>query len=67
MNQALVTSNYLLYKIANDRQPLSRRGKFNMNPAIQKNQVACTIVGCLGGLGIYIENPGFPNFVEAVQ
>ena len=38
-----------------------------MNPAIQKNQVACTIVGCLGGLGIYIENPGFPNFVETVQ
>lgn len=67
MNQALVTSNYLLYKIANDRQPLSRGGKFNMISVIWKNQMACTIAGCLGRLGSYIENPGFPNFVETVE
>lgn len=67
MNRDLVMSSYLLYKIANARQLLSSGGKFNMNPAIRKNQVACIIVGCLGGLGIYIENPGFPDFVEMVQ
>ena len=66
MNRDPVTPNYLLYKIANTRQPLSSGGKFNMNPAIRKNQMAFMIVGCPGAL-VYIENSGFPNFMEMVQ
>ena len=67
MNRDLVTSSYLLYKIANARQPLSSGGKFNMNPAYPEKPGGLHYSGLSGGLGIYIENPGFPDFVEMVQ
>ena len=66
MNQDLVTSNSLLYNIANDRQLLSSRGKFNVIPVIRKNQTTDIIANRLGIQNSYIENPGFPNFVEVV-
>lgn len=43
MNQDLVTSNSLLYNIANDRQLLSSGGKLNMIPVIRKNQTTVTL------------------------
>lgn len=64
MSQDLVTSNSLLYNIANDRQLLSSRGKLNMIPVIRKNQTTDIIANRLEIQNSYIENPGFPNFME---
>lgn len=67
MNQDLVTSNSLLYNIANDRQLLSSRGKLNVIPVVPKNQTTDIVANRLEIQNSYIENPGFPDFVEMVQ
>lgn len=64
MNQDLVTSNSLLYNIANDRQLLSSRGKLNVIPVVPKNQTTDKTVSYSKILNNYVENSGFPNFME---
>lgn len=56
--------NVFICKILND---LSDRGKFEKTLVICKNQTANGIVDCPEIMNSYIENPGFPDFVEVIR
>lgn len=66
MNQDLTMSSSLLYRTVNNRQLLFSKSKLNMVPVVWKNQTTDRIANCLEIQNSYIENSGFPNFVEVV-
>ena len=53
--------NVFICKILND---LSDRGKFEETLVIWKNQTANGVVACSEIMNSYVENSGFPNFME---
>lgn len=55
--------NVFICKVLND---LSDREKFEKILVIWKNQTANEIVTCSEIMNSYVENSGFPNFVEVV-
>lgn len=66
MNRDLTIPNSLLCRTANNRQLLFSKSKLNAVSVGRKNQTANGIVACLEIADSYVENPGFPNFVEVV-
>ena len=66
MNQDLTMPNSLLCRITNNRQLLFSKSKLNIAPVIRKNQTTNEIVTCSEIMNNYVENSGFPNFVEVV-
>lgn len=57
----------MFYNIVNDKLSLTSGSKSEETPAIWKNQTANGIVTCSEIMNSYVENSGFPNFVEAIQ
>lgn len=55
--------NVFICKIIND---LSDRGKLEKTLVIWKIQTTNGIVTCSEIMNSYVENPGFPDFVEVV-
>lgn len=58
--------NSLLCRITNNRQLLFSKSKLNIALVVRKNQTTNEIVACSEIMNSYVENSGFPNFVEVV-
>ena len=55
--------NFFICKISND---LSDREKLDKILVVRKNQTTNEIITCSEIVNSYLENPGFPDFVEAI-
>ena len=56
----------MLYEIANDKPSSTIRVKLEKTLIDQNSQIANGIVACSGIVDNYVENSGFPNFIEVV-
>lgn len=59
--------NSLLCRITNNRQLLFSKSKLNIAPVVRKNQTTDKAVTYSRVLNNYVENPGFPDFVEVIR
>lgn len=66
MNRDLTIPNSLLCRTANNRQLLFGKSKLNAVSVGRKNQTTDRTANCLEIQNSYIENSGFPDFVEVV-
>lgn len=57
----------MFYDIMNDKPSLASRNKSEETSVVRKNQTANGIVTCSEIMNSYVENSGFPNFVEVIQ
>lgn len=57
----------MFYNIMNDKLSLTSGSKSEETPAVWKNQTANGIVTCSEIMNSYVENSGFPNFVEVIR
>ena len=57
----------MFYNTMNDKLSLTRGSKPGETAAVGKNQTANGIVTCPEIVNSYLENSGFPNFVEVAR
>ena len=57
----------MLYEIANDKPSSTSRVKLEKTLIDQNSQIANGIVTCSEIADSYIENSGFPNFMEVAR
>lgn len=57
----------MFYNTMNDKLSLTSGSKPGETPAVWKNQTANGIVTCPEIVNSYLENSGFPNFVEVAR
>ena len=57
----------MFYNIMNDKLSLTSGSKSEETPAVWKNQTANRIVTCSEIMNSYVENSGFPDFVEVIR
>ena len=57
----------MLYEIANDKPSSTSRVKLEKTLIDQNSQIANGIVACSEIADSYVENPGFPDFMEVAR
>lgn len=57
----------MFYNIMNDKLSLTGGSKSEETSAVRKNQTANGIVTCSEIMNSYVENLGFPDFVEVIR